>query len=414
MSRLNLQAEITKLARLLGVVERELDYLQPLGHEALRALRERGTAAVYDDARPMLQRVAAASKLLPVPVIARVGEKIFGALLCARVAGLMPPERALEVALKLPDAFLAEVAVQLDPRSAHEVIGRMPAARVAAVAALLVQQRDWITMGRFVDFLSRDTIKAVIEGLDDDAALLHVAFYVENRARLNDIAGLLAEQRLRRLVALATAQGSGLWAEALSLMSQLEPTVCRRLGDMASEQDESTLLQMLRTAQDQGLWDAMLPVIACMSEAGRERLLRLPALADPEVLSSVIAACDREQLWDRFLPLVGQMAEPMRRAAAQAVERLPVDTLQRLFDAVQRAGLWADLVGLLPLIDADERRNIARLMLQQPEVLLEQLLKATHARRLWPQLLPLMTAMTEPELGRLNRLAQHLKLDWPL
>ena len=61
MSRLDLAAETTKLARLLNVPEAQLAWMQPLGAERMRALRERINAAVFDDTRPMLVRVAASS-----------------------------------------------------------------------------------------------------------------------------------------------------------------------------------------------------------------------------------------------------------------------------------------------------------------------------------------------------------------
>ena len=411
MSRLDLLAETTKLARLLGVSESELGYLNKLDAGALRKLREAINAAVFDDTRPMLQRIAAASKLLPAPAIALIGEKVFGPLLCGLVSGLLPTERALDLALRMPDSFLAEVAVQLDPRSAREVIGRMPASRVAAVAAILVQRGDWITMGRFVDYLSRDTIKAVIADIRDEA-LLHVAFYVENRARLNDIATLLPAARLRSLVVLAGAEGSNLWAEALSLMGHLEPGLLRRIGDLAADQDETVLTRMLRTAQAQNLWDSLLPVIAGMSESSRQRLARLPALAEREILQAVIGAADREGLWDSLLPLVSQMGEPARRAAAQVVEHLSEDILQRLFEAVQRGELWSDLIALVDLMDKTERRSIARLIGQQGEELLGRLLRSTHQRGLWPALMPLLATMPQDQLTRLNQLAGRLGLDW--
>ena len=413
MSRLDLLAETTKLARVLGVDESGLGYLRKLDAVALRQVREAISAAVFDDTRPMLQRIAAASKLLPAPAIALIGEKVFGPLLCARVAGLLPPERALEVALRLPDAFLADVAVQLDPRGAREVIGHMPAKRVAAVAFILIQRQDWITMGRFVDYLSRDTIKAVIDGIRDDA-LLHVAFYVETKARLNDIASLLPAARLRSLVVLAGAEGSNLWAEALSLMGHLEPGLLRRIGDLAADQDETVLTRMLHTAQAQNLWDSLLPVIAGMSEASRQKLARLPALAEREILQAVIGAADRESLWDSLLPLVSQMHESARRVTAQAVEHLPEAVLQRLFEAVQRGELWGDLIGLLDLMDDAERREIARLIGQQGEELLGRLLRSTHQRGLWPALMPLLATMPQEQLNRLNRLADKLGLGWKL
>lgn len=412
MSKLDLIAETTKLSRLLGVPEAQLAYLQPLGVERMRALRERINAAVFDDTRPMLMRVAASSKLLPVPAIALIGEKVFGALLCARVAGLLPAQRALEVGLRLPDAFLADVATALDPRSAREVIGKMPADRVAGVAAILVQRKDFVTMGRFVDYLSREVIKAVIEGMADNAALLHVAFYVEAKAKLNDIAAILSIKRLREIV--AVAESSGLWSEALSLMGHIEGGQQRRIADLAAEQDDTALTRMLRTAQEQKLWDVLLPIIAAMSKDKRERLVKLPALAEVPVLTAIVQAADAGGLWPQFLPLVTQMTEPARRAAAQCVEQLDAGVLLNLLAAVQGADLWDDLLEMLGPMDKAERSNIARLIGQQDDAMLTQLLKTTHQRGLWPKLMPLLAAMPKEQIERLRLMALKLKLDWPI
>lgn len=412
MSRLDILAETAKLARLLHQPEQDLAYLSKLGPERLRALRERANAAIFDEARPTLLRVAAASKLLPVAAIALVGEKVFGPLLCARVGGLLPPERALDVALRLPDPFLADVSVQLDPRSAREVIGRMPAARVAAVAAILLQRQDYVTMGRFVDYLSKDTIRTVLLGIHDNAALLQVAFFVETKARLNDIVSLVPESRLSEIVVRASAPGSQLWAEALALMSHIGPQWQQRIGDMAAAQDEAALTGMLRTAQAQDLWDALLPAISRMSLASRRKLARLPALSEQPVLQAVMQAADRANLWDDLLPLVSEMTEASRRTAAQVFEQLPAQTLQRLFESVQRGNLWADLVGLLGLMQKSERRQIATLLGRQDEAMLRQLLLSTHERNLWPQLLPLLTQMPESQLAALNQLATRSGLQW--
>ena len=118
MTRFEREAEVAKIARVLGVEVARLGYLERLAVDDLRALRDRLSNALYDDTRPMLTRVAAGSRLLPGGTVARIGEKVFGAMLCARIAGLLPPPRALEVALRMPDGFLAEVSAQLDPRSA--------------------------------------------------------------------------------------------------------------------------------------------------------------------------------------------------------------------------------------------------------------------------------------------------------
>lgn len=105
MSQIEILAEQIKLARLFGTQPERLSYLNPLDAAQLRALRLRLSDALFDQTRSSFQRVAMASRLLPNGLVALIGEKVFGPMLCARVAGLMPPDRTFDIALKLPDSF---------------------------------------------------------------------------------------------------------------------------------------------------------------------------------------------------------------------------------------------------------------------------------------------------------------------
>lgn len=84
-------AEIVKLARLLGTNPREVDFLRQVDWQDIRDLREQAAAAMFDADRQGLQRVAAATKLAPGKVTAAIGERAFGPLLCGRVVGLLDP-----------------------------------------------------------------------------------------------------------------------------------------------------------------------------------------------------------------------------------------------------------------------------------------------------------------------------------
>ena len=121
---MNTRPEVLKLARLLQRDPDTLAYLDGVPEPDLRALRELVTERLFSAQGQALSRLASASKLLPTGLAATIGERTFGPLLCARVAGLLEPSRAVDVAAKLPTPFLADVAIELDPRRAHDVIGR--------------------------------------------------------------------------------------------------------------------------------------------------------------------------------------------------------------------------------------------------------------------------------------------------
>ena len=148
--RLAVRAEIIKLARLLRVDPSELGYLDQVPEEAVRELREQVTDALFAANSAALSRLAAASKLLPIRVVATIGQRAFGPILAARITALLDPGRAVEMAETMPIAFLADIAVELDPRRASAVIARIPPAQIAAVTKELVARGEYVTMGRFV------------------------------------------------------------------------------------------------------------------------------------------------------------------------------------------------------------------------------------------------------------------------
>ena len=210
--------EILKLARLLQREPETLAYLEDVPESELRALRELVTERLFSAQGQTLSRLAAASKLLPIGLVATIGQRTFGPLLCARVAGLLEPSRAVEVAAKLPTPFLADVAVELDPRRAHDVIGRMPAERVGEVAGELASRGEYVTLGRFVGHITPDALDAALERLSDED-VLRTAFVLEDKNGLDELADLLGDERLERLV--TVAENCGLEEEGRELLGHL-------------------------------------------------------------------------------------------------------------------------------------------------------------------------------------------------
>jgi len=212
------RAEILKLARLLQRDPDTLAYLESVPEGDLRVLRDQVTERLFSAHGQTLSRLAAASKLLPTALVATIGERAFGPLLCARVAGLLEPSRAADVAAKLPTPFLADVAIELDPRRATGVIGQVPAARVAEVAGELVARGEYVTLGRFVGHVTPDALNAALERLSDED-VLRTAFVLEDKDGLDDLAELLGEERLQALV--DTARRDDLEEEGQELLAHL-------------------------------------------------------------------------------------------------------------------------------------------------------------------------------------------------
>ena len=266
-------AEVLKLARILQREPDQLGYLEPLSPDDLRQLRERVTESLWSDNNHMLGRIAAASKLLPASVSAAIAERAFGAFVSARLASLLEPGRAVDVAAKLPPAFLADVAVELDPRRASEVIARIPPDRISEVTRELVQREEYVTMGRFVGHLSDEAVAAAWD-VTDDRSLLRVAFVLDDKDRLDDLVGQLPERRLAKIV--QTAADDALWLEALDLLGHLGDRRRSEIVATALELDDAALETITDAVLEHDLWGEVLII----AERDRSLQAKLAARLD--------------------------------------------------------------------------------------------------------------------------------------
>lgn len=292
-------AEVLKLARLLGIEPARLAYLEALSPGDVRELRERAAVALHDDDH-RLGRVALASRIPPAPMTAWIAQHLFGALLCARIAGLLEPRRAIDLAKRMPAAYLADMAMQLDPRRVHDIIFGLPPALIGEVAAELTAREEYIAMGRFVGHM---TDAALLEAFAviDDASLLRISYFVEEKDQLDHVVGLLETERIQGAIRAATE--ADLWPQALDLLTRISPEQAGELADLAAGEDDAVLGGMVRTAQRDGLWDVVLPVTQTMSEEGLRRFAALPALHAPEVLAAIVDAAVAGGLLEDLLPL---------------------------------------------------------------------------------------------------------------
>jgi hypothetical protein len=286
-SRLDVRAEVVKLAGLLETAPEELAYLEAVPHGDLRTFRERATDRLFGADGDRLRRVATASGLVPPKLAATIGQRVFGPLLSARVAGLLAPDRAVAMARHLEVPFLADVSVALDPRHASEVIRRMPASVVVAVAKELVRRREYITMGRFVAYVDDDAMQAAT-GVIDDAGLLEIGFVLEDKDRLDHVVSVLPRDRLGGVIA-AAAQHD-LWPEALSLLQHISGERSGDLADLAAGQEDAVVTSLIQAVHDEDLWDTLLPVTGLMSDDARRRFASVPIVCSSSGRSMTCAS----------------------------------------------------------------------------------------------------------------------------
>lgn len=233
--QVEVRAELMRLARLLGAEPEELSYLEAVPAAELRQLRGQVTDVLFAE-NPLLHRIAAAARILPGSVAAPLAERVFGAVLTARLAGVVEADKAVEIAGKLPVAFLADVAVELDPRRVGETLAKIPPAQVAAVAKELLRRREYLTMGTVVGQVPDESVAAALTHADPHS-LLQVALVLEDK---EDLPRLFALTEPERIVGIyAAAEQAGLAEEAADLLPYLtedqRETVLRALEEPAAQ-----------------------------------------------------------------------------------------------------------------------------------------------------------------------------------
>ncbi|MFD0361478.1 hypothetical protein ACFQZZ_08460 [Nocardia sp. GCM10030253] len=240
---LTVSTQLIKLARTLGVPVDQLTYLADVPDTDLRDFRFQVADLFFEGQSEGLRRVAAASKVVPTPIIAKLVTRSRNALFAARMSGVLDPSHAVDVAKRLPTDFLADVATQLDARRAAPMIAGLPTATVVAIAEVLAARSDWLTLGDLVATISDEAARAT-EAVLDGVALVRSAYLVDDA------------EYLERFVNLASV---------------------------------SKLTEMLRAAAEHDLWSEFRPTLAALSESAVEAVRTAAERLPPELGDRALA-----------------------------------------------------------------------------------------------------------------------------
>jgi hypothetical protein len=395
-SPLDSDVEILKLARLVGGEPRDLGYLRHADAQDIRDLREQVTVTMFDADRQMLQRVSAATRLIPAKLAALIGERAFGPLLCARVTGLLEPSRAVDIAAKLPIAFLTDLAIQLDPRRASRVIAEIPPSQIAEITKLLDAREEHVVMGGFVGHLSEAALRAAIAVVSDEA-LLRIAYVVESKGSLGALVATLPSERLESII--VTAAERELWLEALDVLGHVSEVQRGELGDIAAGLPDAVLDSMVRAAQRELLWDDVLPVTRAMSPDSRARFAALRSIDTRPVLASIVDAASRHALWPELLQLLPLLPAAARRRVAALGTGFGRPVLAQIVGAAHARGLWGPLMQFAGELEQRTQVLIAKLLAASDDDVLDGLLDATWELRLEPELARLAARLPSREMS---------------
>ena len=345
VSRLAVRAELDKLGRTLELEPAELEFLDGVPAEQLRALRIAIYERLYTIDRPAFQRLGSLVARLPVRIA------LWLALRCrpefvARIAAELPSGAGVALVSRVPTRFLADMCENLDPRRSRDILRQIPADVFAPVARELIDRGDHMTISRFVDFVPDATLVAVEREVVDEAALLRIAFYMGSKNRLDHLLRTLPPERLAAMLRRVQADSHELLPAFLSLLIHVSYSLKRELGDLAAAQDEPVLDGFIRAAHELELWPDLLPAVASMSPAARSRVVNLPVLAEPAVQEGIIRAADERGLWGIVLPLIAQQGDDNREAVAAILAARGRPTLERAAYAALMGELWEPLLDL--------------------------------------------------------------------
>jgi hypothetical protein len=363
MSRLAVKAELDKLGGTLDLEPETLAFMGDVPAEQLRALRVAVYELLFTQDRVVYRRLARIAARLPARLSAWLSERVLGPAVTARVAAELTSARTLGAAMHTSPTFLADVCMHLDPRRTRDFIRQLPADRVVDAARELVGRGDFMTMSRFVDFFSDETIRAVEEAIEDEGALLRVAFYMGSKNRVDHLFGLLPRERLEKLILRVEEQSEELLPAFLALLIHVSYTLKRELGDLAAAQGDAVLSGYIRAAHGQGLWPDMLPVVTAMSEPARHKVVNLPILSEPAVQESILHAADEHGLWGIVLAFVQLMEDDANReAVAGILAGMPRETLERAADAALMGERWEALLDLVRRMPEAKQDEFARIV----------------------------------------------------
>ena len=248
------RVEIVKLARLLGAPADRFGYLDHLPAEDVRAVRLAATDVLFDANGAVFARIAAASKLVPAGITAAIAERAFGPLLCARVAGALEPERAVDLAGRVSSAFLADVAAEIDPRRVAPILAALPVDRMRGVALELIRRGDHLTMGRFIGELPEPALRALVAELSA-ADMLETAVHSDDDSRFAEIFAMVPDDKVADVVALAAAADDQRAADLFAVLAHLDPEGVARLSAAAAELSEEDRERLVERAAAVGLAD---------------------------------------------------------------------------------------------------------------------------------------------------------------
>ena len=371
MGELAARAEVRKLAHELGAPADELAFLLDKDETELAAFRNRISSGLFAVHEPRLRRIASMSKLLPMALSAKIAQAVLAPMLCGRIAGVLEREQAVKLSAHFPAEFLAEVSKSIDPERTAEIVRALPDSLVLAVGRILLDQAEYIVLGRFVAVVDEHVAAQVI-GMANGAQLLEASFYAEDRTRIDSLVAHVSEDVLEDVIHAAAA--ADLFGEAASLLAFINTDTQERISKALVRIGDVAIADgVVRAIVELGAWDELLPIVGRLPIEAIELLVNVPTTKDPKVIADLIdqvlgSEDVRDGLLQRarelgYFPMlvtvidalddehravlndVPELDDPQLRAFAASLVDVPLETIDRAITAFRTGeGLPAELV----------------------------------------------------------------------
>ena len=349
MTDLAAMAEVGHLRRELGLETDTLDFLASYGADDVRRLRIAVAESLASRHRSSFRSMAAASKLLPKPVLSTIGEKAVGPLICSKIAAELEPGHARKIVGSFSVPFLADLCRTLDTVSAQPVLLAMPTRTAVPVGAELYQRGDLDTLARFIDVVDLALIPPMLEIVDDDA-LIRIAIVAQSRERLSEIFELLSDERL--LGVIDAAVRSGLLDQAVVMVSELSAEQVTRVIEVVVGAGDVLITDVIAAVADLDAWDRLLPILAALDPADVATVASSPVVTRPDVFGSIVDHVTEADALDDLVALIGALSDEQQVELARAVVSGSTELALRLVALSEERHVGVDLPALGALREA--------------------------------------------------------------
>ncbi len=354
------QSAIEKLSHLLQTRTEDLQFLGNFGAEKVMLLHNLVAERLQHDPSPLWERLAKVTAFIPNFINARIATDILGAHITANLTYHVPVKEALSIAKHFSPAFMAEVAEQLVPARAVELIRSFPLADMKKITRELLKNEKYYTMGTFVDVLPVATLHELAREIPNEAQLLRIAIYANNKAHLAEMITGFDNNRILRIV--NSAEALHLWPEIIGIVSHFDDNMRRKIAALIPQFTDNELISMIRSACSLTIPEDIVIMTRLLDDEQKIRLASfIPALADSDIIALVRAAHKtREQ--EQILQIARHLDEKEKRRLATLLPLFSDEELLSLIGSAFPAGLVAVVLEIASYAPEEEMPRIRQLV----------------------------------------------------